>query len=155
MDEEDLFDGYRDCRHRTDPRTERGRRRRRRPYIVVTEPRRVAAHDEHLSLREEGRHDGYDVARLHVREERARVNVEGRESRVEGGDGFGRSTLDARRSTVLRLPVCIRGYGWPDKISGAKRDQLDQTTLIELYAYKNIDLSTPLLAEDFTKAKLQ
>ncbi len=54
-----------------------------------------------------------------------------------------------------RLPVCIRGYGWPDKIAGAKRDQLDQTTLIELYAYKNVDLKATFLAEDFSKAKLQ
>ena len=54
-----------------------------------------------------------------------------------------------------KLPVCVRTYGWPDKIRGADLDKLDHTTLLELYAYKDIDLEARLSLDDFLRAKLQ
>jgi len=54
-----------------------------------------------------------------------------------------------------QLPICVRCYGWPEKIRGADPDNLDKTTLLELYAYKNIDFEAQVLVDDFTKAKLQ
>lgn len=59
--------------------------------------------------------------------------------------------IDAKTS----LPICVRCYGWPEKIAGANPDKLDQTTLLELYAYKNIDFEAQVQHEDFTRAKLQ
>ncbi len=57
--------------------------------------------------------------------------------------------------TQTKLPICVRCFGWPEKIRGADPDKLDQTTLLELYAYKNIDLEAQVQHEDFTRAKLQ
>jgi hypothetical protein len=54
-----------------------------------------------------------------------------------------------------KLPVCVRCYGWPEKISGADPEKLDQTTLLELYAYKNIDFEAQVHVEDFSRARLQ
>lgn len=54
-----------------------------------------------------------------------------------------------------KLPICVRCYGWPENISGANPNKLDQTTLLELYAYKNIDFDVQMLAEDFKKTKLE
>ena len=54
-----------------------------------------------------------------------------------------------------KLPICVRCYGWPEKIRGADPDKLDQTTLLELYAYTNIDFEAQVQLEDFTRAKLQ
>ena len=54
-----------------------------------------------------------------------------------------------------KLPICVRCYGWPEKISGADPQKLDQTTLLELYAYRNIDFEAQVQAEDFGKARLQ
>ncbi len=54
-----------------------------------------------------------------------------------------------------KLLACVRCYGWPEKITGSNPDKLDQTTLLELYAYKNIDFDAQVKLDDFTKAKLQ
>lgn len=54
-----------------------------------------------------------------------------------------------------KLPICVRCYGWPEKIAGADPKKLDQTTLLELYAYRNIDFEAQVQAEDFGKARLQ
>jgi hypothetical protein len=54
-----------------------------------------------------------------------------------------------------KLPVCVRCFGWPEKIPGADPEKLDQTTLLELYAYKNIDFEAQVRAEDFSRARLQ
>lgn len=53
------------------------------------------------------------------------------------------------------LPICIRTFGWPEKISGSDPQKLDQTTLLELYAYKNIDFEAQVLNDDFSRARLQ
>ena len=57
--------------------------------------------------------------------------------------------------TQNKLPACVRCYGWPDKVSGSDPQKLDQTTLLELYAYKNIDLEAQVQADDFSRARLQ
>lgn len=57
--------------------------------------------------------------------------------------------------SLTKLPSCVRCYGWPDKVSGADPQKLDQTTLLELYAYKNIDLEAQVQADDFSRARLQ
>lgn len=54
-----------------------------------------------------------------------------------------------------KLPICVRCYGWPEKIAGADPKKLDQTTLLELYAYKNIDFEAQVQSEDFSRARLQ
>lgn len=54
-----------------------------------------------------------------------------------------------------KLPICVRCYGWPDKMAGADPQKLDQTTLLELYAYRNIDLEAQVQADDFNRARLQ
>lgn len=54
-----------------------------------------------------------------------------------------------------KLPICIRCYGWPETIAGSNPEKLDQTTLLELYAYKNIDFGAIVKREDFSKTKLQ
>ena len=57
--------------------------------------------------------------------------------------------------TQTKLPACVRCYGWPERVSGADPQKLDQTTLLELYAYKNIDLEAQVQADDFSRARLQ
>lgn len=54
-----------------------------------------------------------------------------------------------------KLPICVRCYGWPEKVAGADPKKLDQTTLLELYAYRNIDFEAQVQADDFAKARLQ
>ena len=54
-----------------------------------------------------------------------------------------------------KLPVCVHCYGWPEKISGANSERLDQTTLLESYAYKNINLEADFSNDDFSKTKLE
>lgn len=54
-----------------------------------------------------------------------------------------------------KLPACVRCYGWPEKIADANPQKLDQTTLLELYAYKNIDFEAQVQADDFSRARLQ
>lgn len=54
-----------------------------------------------------------------------------------------------------KLPICVRCYGWPEKIADANPQKLDQTTLLELYAYKNIDLEAQVQNDDFSRARLQ
>lgn len=54
-----------------------------------------------------------------------------------------------------KLPTCVRCYGWPDKVEGADPQKLDQTTLLELYAYKNVDFDAQVQVEDFSRARLQ
>ena len=54
-----------------------------------------------------------------------------------------------------KLPCCVRCYGWPDKVADADLKKLDQTTLLELYAYKNIDFDAQVQADDFSRARLQ
>lgn len=53
-----------------------------------------------------------------------------------------------------KLPVCVHCYGWPEKISGANSERLDQTTLLESYAYKNINLEADVSGDDFSKTRL-
>ena len=53
-----------------------------------------------------------------------------------------------------KLPVRVHCYGWPEKISGANSERLDQTTLLESYAYKHINLKADLSSDDFSKMKL-
>ena len=50
--------------------------------------------------------------------------------------------------------VTIDGTRWPDKIQGANPEKLDQTTLLELYAYKDIDLAPRISQEEFLREKL-
>jgi hypothetical protein len=54
-----------------------------------------------------------------------------------------------------KLPVCVRCYGWPEKITGADPQKLDQTTLLELYAYRNIDFEAQVQADEFARTRLQ
>lgn len=54
-----------------------------------------------------------------------------------------------------KLPICVRCYGWPDKIADANPQKLDQTTLLELYAYKNIDFDAQVQLDDFSRTRLQ
>lgn len=54
-----------------------------------------------------------------------------------------------------KLPICVRCYGWPEKIADADPQKLDQTTLLELYAYKNIDFDAQVQNDDFSRARLQ
>lgn len=54
-----------------------------------------------------------------------------------------------------KLPICVRCYGWPEKIAGSDPQKLDQTTLLELYAYRNIDFEAQVQADDFTRARMQ
>ncbi len=54
-----------------------------------------------------------------------------------------------------KLPSCIRCYGWPEKIADANPQKLDQTTLLELYAFKNIDFEAQVQLDDFSRARLQ
>ncbi len=54
-----------------------------------------------------------------------------------------------------KLPSCIRCYGWPEKIADANPQKLDQTTLLELYAFKNIDFDAQVQLDDFSRARLQ
>ena len=54
-----------------------------------------------------------------------------------------------------KLPICVRCYGWPEKIADADPQKLDQTTLLELYAYKSIDFEAQVLNDDFNRARLQ
>ena len=55
---------------------------------------------------------------------------------------------------TTKFPVCVRTFGWPDKIHGANPEKLDQTTLLELYAYKDIDLAPRISQEEFLREKL-
>lgn len=55
---------------------------------------------------------------------------------------------------ATKFPVCVRTFGWPDKIHGANPEKLDQTTLLELYAYKDIDLAPRISQEEFLREKL-
>ncbi len=55
---------------------------------------------------------------------------------------------------TTKFPVCVRTFGWPDKIQGANPEKLDQTTLLELYAYKDIDLAPRISQEEFLREKL-
>jgi len=57
--------------------------------------------------------------------------------------------------TQTKLPICVRCYGWPEKISGADPTKLDQTTLLELYAYRNIDFEAQVRADEFGRTRLQ
>lgn len=54
-----------------------------------------------------------------------------------------------------KFPICVRTFGWPDKIPGANPEKLDQTTLLELYAYKDIDLAPRISSDEFLREKLQ
>ncbi len=54
-----------------------------------------------------------------------------------------------------KLPICVRCYGWPEKIADADPQKLDQTTLLELYAYKNIDFDAQVHNDDFNRTRLQ
>lgn len=54
-----------------------------------------------------------------------------------------------------KLPICVRCYGWPEKITDADPQKLDATTLLELYAYKNIDFDAQVQSDDFSRARLQ
>lgn len=54
-----------------------------------------------------------------------------------------------------KLPTCVRCYGWLEKISDADPKKLDQSTLLELYAYKNIDFDAQVQNDDFSRARLQ
>ena len=54
-----------------------------------------------------------------------------------------------------KLPSCVRNLGWPEKVAGADSQKLDQTTLLELYAYKNIDFDALVQNDDFNRARLQ
>ena len=67
---------------------------------------------------------------------------------------------DYRKSLVYfdsqtKLPICVRCYGWPDRIADADPKKLDQSTLLELYAYKNIDFDAQVQNDDFSRARLQ
>jgi uncharacterized protein DUF1571 len=65
-----------------------------------------------------------------------------------------------RKTTIYidsktKLPICVRCYGWPDKVRGADPQMLDQTTLLEFYAYQKIDLEAQVKLDDFSQTKLQ
>lgn len=44
----------------------------------------------------------------------------------------------------LMIPVHSKNYTWPDLIAGADPNNLDATTLIESYAYRNLELEADL-----------
>lgn len=49
----------------------------------------------------------------------------------------------------LMVPVFARNFTWPDKVSGADPNRLDETTLLEYYTFKNIDFDTDLGTNTF------
>ncbi len=65
------------------------------------------------------------------------------------------------RKTVLfidvqnNFPLAVWCYGWPERIRGASRDRLDETTLLEFYAYQSIDLQPEIQTADFTRVAVE
>ena len=65
---------------------------------------------------------------------------------------------DVYRKTVLYidqqllLPVCIRNYTWPGPHDTLVQPQLDESTLLEYYAYRDISTSPELSEADFDDA---
>ncbi|HUG90970.1 MAG TPA: DUF1571 domain-containing protein [Planctomycetaceae bacterium] len=51
----------------------------------------------------------------------------------------------------LGIPVLVKSYGWPAEITGADPSRLDETTLVEQYAYTNIRLNPGLSVRDFDR----
>ncbi|MDA1165685.1 MAG: DUF1571 domain-containing protein [Planctomycetota bacterium] len=51
----------------------------------------------------------------------------------------------------LMVPVHSRNYTWPDLVPNADPNNLDETTLIESYAYKGIELKADLSQGDFAR----
>lgn len=54
-----------------------------------------------------------------------------------------------------KFPICVHCYGWPDKIPGSNPAKLDETTLLESYAYKNINLRADISDDEFSKIALR
>jgi hypothetical protein len=49
------------------------------------------------------------------------------------------------------LPVLVKSYGWPEAVPGADPARLDETTLVEQYAYTNIRLNAGLADREFDR----
>lgn len=51
------------------------------------------------------------------------------------------------------LPVCVKNYGWPEaKQTFTDQNALDEATLIEHYAYSDLQVNQQLASEDFDRA---
>jgi hypothetical protein len=50
------------------------------------------------------------------------------------------------------LPILVKSYGWPDAVPGSDPARLDETTLVEQYAYTNIRLNAGLADREFDGA---
>jgi len=49
----------------------------------------------------------------------------------------------------LSMPVCVKNYTWDDE---AIAEELDEKSIIEFYAYSDLDLESDLSAEDFDQS---
>ncbi len=61
-----------------------------------------------------------------------------------------------RKSVVLmdtryHVPLKVTNYTWTDNAEGMTADELDEMTLIEDYAFRQLDLGAKLVAEDFSR----
>lgn len=52
----------------------------------------------------------------------------------------------------LSLPVCVKNFAWPDSEEPIPPEKLDEETLIEHYAYTDIQFNKQLTAGDFDRA---
>ena len=61
-----------------------------------------------------------------------------------------------RKSVVLmdsrfHVPLKVTNYTWSDNAEGLTPEALDEMTLIEDYAFRQLDLGAQLVAEDFSR----
>jgi Protein of unknown function (DUF1571) len=52
---------------------------------------------------------------------------------------------------ATELPVLVKSYGWPDAIPDVDPARLDETTLVEQYAYTNLRLNAGLVDREFDR----
>jgi hypothetical protein len=50
-----------------------------------------------------------------------------------------------------QVPVLVKSYGWPEAVEGADPARLDETTLVEQYAYTNLRLNAGLAEREFER----
>ena len=61
-----------------------------------------------------------------------------------------------RKSIVLmdtryHVPLQVTNYTWSDNAEGMTQEQLDEMTMIEDYAFRQLDMGAKLVAEDFSR----
>lgn len=52
----------------------------------------------------------------------------------------------------LSIPIVVKNFGWPQDVPGADPENLDESTLVEHYAYSDITLEQRLADRDFDTA---